>query len=83
VHVRPRASRDELVGVRDGVLVARVSAPPLEGRANAALCRLIARAAGVAPSRVSVVRGERSREKLVRVSGIGQAALEDALRRER
>jgi uncharacterized protein YggU (UPF0235/DUF167 family) len=80
VHLRPRASRDELLGIRDGVLLARVSAPPLEGRANGALCRLVARAAGVAPTRVSVIRGERSREKLLRVEGVDQAALEDSLR---
>jgi uncharacterized protein YggU (UPF0235/DUF167 family) len=58
-----------------------VSAPPLDGRANGALCRLVARAAGVAPTRVTVIRGERSREKLLSVEGIDQTALEDALRR--
>ena len=83
VHVRPRASRDELLGMRDGVLLARVCAPPVDGRANAALCRMIARAAGVAPSRVAVIRGERSREKLVSVQGVAREALEDALREAR
>jgi uncharacterized protein (TIGR00251 family) len=83
VHVRPRASRDELLGMRDGVLVARVSAPPVEGRANDALCKLIARAAGVARSRVTVVRGERSREKVVSVQGLAPEALEAALRGQR
>src|SRR5207253_983632 len=53
----------------------RVSAPPLEGRANAAVVDLIARAAGVARSAVSVVAGERSRDKLVRVAGVSAAAL--------
>ena len=80
VHLRPRASRDELLGMREGVLVARVSAPPLEGRANDSLCRLIARAAGIAPSRVRVIRGERSREKVVSVEGVAREALEEALR---
>lgn len=79
VRLQPRASRDELVGVRDGVLVARVSAPPVDGRANAALCKLIARAAGVAPSRVSVVRGLTARDKVVRVEGIDETALRAAL----
>lgn len=79
VRLQPRASRDELLDVRDGVLRARVSAPPVDGRANVALCALIARKAGVAGSRVSIVRGERSREKLVRVRGVEQAALDAAL----
>lgn len=79
VRLQPRASRDELLGLRDGVLLARVVAPPLEGRANLALRRLIARRVAVAPSRVAVVRGERSREKLVRVEGIERAVLLAAL----
>jgi uncharacterized protein YggU (UPF0235/DUF167 family) len=79
VRLQPRASRDELLGLRDGVLGARVCAAPVDGAANAALCRLIARHAGVAPSRVEVIRGERSRLKLVRVVGLGECELADAL----
>jgi hypothetical protein len=65
--------------MRDGVLQARVTAPPVDGKANRALCRLIAKRVGVAPSKVSVVRGEKSRDKLVRVGGIDAATLEKAL----
>lgn len=79
VRLAPRAARDELAGLRDGVLHVRVTAPPVDGRANRALCRLIARRAGVAPSRVEVVRGARGREKLVRVDGIELDALLEAL----
>jgi uncharacterized protein (TIGR00251 family) len=79
VRLQPRASRDEIVGLRDGVLVVRVTAPPVDGRANGALCKLIARRAGVAASRVSVVRGERSRDKLVQVEGVEAEALAAAL----
>lgn len=75
VRLRPRGQRDEILGLEEGVLLARVSAPPVDGKANKALCRLIAKRAGVAPSRVHVVRGEKSREKLIAVDGIGQAAL--------
>ena len=80
VRLRPRGHRDELIGIEAGVLQARVTAPPVDGKANKALCRLIAKRAGVAPSRVSVVRGEKSREKLVAVEGIEPAALLEALR---
>jgi uncharacterized protein (TIGR00251 family) len=62
-----------------GVLRARVSAPPVDGKANKALCRLIAKRVGVPPSRVSVVRGEKSRDKVVRVEGVDAVALEKAL----
>ena len=81
VRLRPRGHRDELIGMRDGVLQARVTAPPVDGRANRALCRLIAKQLGVAPSRVSVVRGERSRVKLVRVEGVDSAAVHGSLGR--
>ncbi len=66
--------------MRDGVLQAKVTAAPVEGKANKALCRLIAKRLGVAPSRVRVVRGEKSREKVVRVEGIEPAALREALK---
>lgn len=79
VRLRARANEDRLAGLRDGVLQARVTAPPIDGKANRALCRLIAKRVGVAPSRVSVVHGERSRDKLVRVEGIDVAALQGAL----
>lgn len=79
VRLRPRGSRNELLGLRDGVLQAKVTAPPVEGRANEALCKLIAKRVGVAPSRVSVVRGEKSRDKVVRVEGVDEAALRTAL----
>ena len=78
VRAQPGARRDEIVGLRDGVLVARVSAPALEGRANLALCRLIARGLGIRRSQVSILRGERARDKLVRVEGIGRADINDA-----
>ena len=64
--------------MRDGVLQAKVTAPPVDGKANKALCKLIAKRVGVAPSRVGVVRGEKSREKVVRVSGITQAEFDSA-----
>ncbi len=79
VRLQPRAHRDELVAIREGVLIARVSAPALEGRANLALRRLLAGRLGVAPSRVTIVRGERSREKLIEVGGVDQVELQRRL----
>jgi uncharacterized protein (TIGR00251 family) len=79
VRLQPRAKRDEVVGERDGVIVIRVTAPPVEGKANDALCRLIAKRAGVAPSRVRIVRGHAAREKVIRVEGVERDALRGAL----
>lgn len=79
IRLQPRARRDEVVGERAGVIVIRVSAPPVDGKANAALCALIARAVDVAPSRVSVVRGQASRDKVVRVEGVAEPQVRAAL----
>jgi uncharacterized protein YggU (UPF0235/DUF167 family) len=68
-----------VVGERAGAVVIRVTAPPVDGRANDALCRLVAAAAGVAPSRVTIVRGHAARDKVVRVEGVDGAALRAAL----
>ena len=60
-------------------MVIRVTAPPVDGRANAALCSLVAELAGVPRSCVQVVRGAKARDKVVRVEGIGPAELRRAL----
>lgn len=79
VRLQPRARSNEIVGERDGVLVVRVTAPPVDGRANEALCRLIAKRARVGVRRVSILRGAGAREKVVRVEGIDPDELRRAL----
>jgi uncharacterized protein (TIGR00251 family) len=79
IRLQPRARRDEVVGARAGAIVIRVTAPPVDGRANAALCAFIAKRLRIPPSRVSVVRGQTSRDKVVRVEGVAQDELRAAL----
>jgi uncharacterized protein len=67
LRVQPRASRDEL-RLEGARLRARITAPPVDGAANAHLLRFLADAFGVAPSRVALVRGTTSREKVLRIS---------------
>jgi uncharacterized protein (TIGR00251 family) len=71
VRVSPRASREALAGERDGALVVRVTAPPVEGAANSALTRLIARVLKVPASAVDVRQGAGGRDKVLHVDGIG------------
>ena len=61
VRVIPRASRTMLAGVRDGRLLVRLNAPPLDGAANEALIRLLAKQLGVARRGVRIVGGHRAR----------------------
>ncbi len=70
VKVQPKASRDQVVGYRDGVLQLRVTAPPDKGRANAAVVALLADALGVAKSRVRIVSGQSSRDKVLTVESL-------------
>lgn len=79
IHLQPGARKDELLGFRDAVLWARVTAPPDKGQANRALLKLLARALGVAPSDVQLIRGLASRQKVVAIRGLSQEELQSRL----
>jgi uncharacterized protein (TIGR00251 family) len=70
VRVVPRAGRSGVAGTRGDALLVRLNAPPVDGAANAELVEVIATSLGVSKRAVSVVAGERSRRKRVRVEGI-------------
>jgi uncharacterized protein len=79
VKVVPRASTDEIVGWRAGMLKVRVTAPPQDGRANAATTALLAAALGLRKSAVSIVAGHGSAQKRVAVVGLDRAEIERRL----
>jgi uncharacterized protein (TIGR00251 family) len=70
VRVQPRASRNEVVGWREGVLAIRLTAPPVEGAANRACRDLLAEALGVRRADVEMISGDKSREKRFRIEGL-------------
>jgi uncharacterized protein (TIGR00251 family) len=70
VRVAPRASRNRIVGVQDGALKVALTAPPVDGAANEALKKLLAKALGVSKSNVEIVRGDRARIKVLCVHGV-------------
>ena len=72
MRVTPRTARDEIVAQSGGDLLIRVTAPPDGGRANDAVCKLIAKSIGVPKSAVEVVRGHTARHKAIDISGISQ-----------
>ena len=83
VRLMPRARADTIegwvAGEADAVLRVRVSAPPLQGRANAALVRLLGRALGAPVRDVVIVQGEKSRDKLVEVRGLRAEVVRERL----
>jgi uncharacterized protein (TIGR00251 family) len=79
IHLQPRASRDGIDGLHGDSVKVRVTAPPLGGKANTALTRLIAEKLGISISQIEIIAGKRSREKLLRISGISRKEVEKAL----
>ncbi len=79
VKVVPRASRDEVAGWSDGVLRLRVSAPPRDGRANAAVVALLATLLGVRKSAVAIWSGQGSAHKRVAIEGLTRDEIERRL----
>lgn len=73
VQVKPRSSRSRLEGVREGALVVALTAPPVEGAANAELTKLLARALGVPRGAITIAAGATGRRKLVDVAGLDPA----------
>jgi len=70
IHVIPNAARTQAEGVHDGALRVRLHAPPVDGKANLALMAWLATSLGVAKNKVSLVRGQTSKRKQLRVSAL-------------
>jgi len=70
VRVIPRASKSGIAGTRDGALLIRLNAPPVEGAANSELIQVISDALGVPKRSIAIVSGQRSRLKRIRVEGV-------------
>lgn len=71
VHVNPRASKDEIVGfIQGNVLKVRLTAPPVDGRANQGLVNLLAGHFRIPKSRITIRRGLAARQKVVDISGV-------------
>ena len=79
VHVVPRASRNAIAGVHGEALKDQLTAPPVEGRANAALQAFLAQTLDVRPNQVEIVSGHSGRRKIVRVAGLTVEGIEERL----
>ena len=80
ILVQPRASRAKLGPVHDGRLKVAVTAPPVDGEANAAVIELLAKQLGVARGAIEIAAGQTGRRKTVRVRGVARAVIEELAR---
>ncbi len=80
VRVQPRASREHVVGVHDGALKIALTAPPVDGAANEALTRYLAKKLGIARRDVEIVQGATGRLKVVALRGTTREAVESLTR---
>ncbi|SUZ73477.1 uncharacterized protein METZ01_LOCUS26331 [marine metagenome] len=70
VRVQPKSSRNRVDGFQDGALRVRVTAAPTEGQANAAVIAILAKTLGVSKSRLEIIRGHSSRDKVISVDAL-------------
>ncbi|MEQ1758691.1 MAG: DUF167 domain-containing protein [Vicinamibacterales bacterium] len=75
IRVIPRASGSAVAGVRDDALLVRLTAPPVDGAANDALIKLLARTCDVPSRAITVLAGERGRRKTVQITGMTAEAV--------
>jgi uncharacterized protein len=82
IKVTPRSSRCEIAGVQDGVLKLKITAPPVEGKANEECIRYLSDAIGVKRNQVTIIGGHKSRIKTIAVKDMVVGELEEFLKKE-
>ena len=70
VRVLPRTSKNQIVGMDGGIFKVKLTAPPVEGKANKALVQFLAKKLGLPKRDIEIVSGEHSREKSIRINGL-------------
>ena len=75
VRAVPNASKNEVAGLRGDALKIRIQTPPADGRANKELIRFLSKSLGLPKSAITILRGEKSRDKLVGIAGISPSEL--------
>jgi uncharacterized protein (TIGR00251 family) len=73
VRVQPNASRNEVVAITGDILKIKIAAPPVEGKANRRLIEFLSERLNVSKSRLSVLKGENGRNKVIAIEGLDRA----------
>jgi len=71
-QIQPGSSKDQIIGIHNGRLKIKISAPPVDGKANQNLIEFISKALGVSKSKIEILKGRTSKLKTLKISGIDQ-----------
>ena len=77
--IQPRASRNQILGIHNHCLKIKLTSPPVDGAANQACIKFLAKTFGISPSRLSIVKGETSRNKTIQLEGMNPKAFMNTL----
>jgi uncharacterized protein (TIGR00251 family) len=83
VQVQPNASQNRMARFEDGVLYVKIAAPPVKGKANQELIRFLSDFLGVSKASLTILKGERSKRKVVAIEGLSREQVERRLKAER
>jgi hypothetical protein len=79
IRVQPKSSKNEILGIVGEEMKIKLTAPPVEGEANKECIKFLARELGISKSSIRIIGGERSRNKVLRITGITKKEIEDRL----
>ena len=79
LKVIPNAARSEITGYKDGILLVKIAAAPIKGKANRELVALLSRMLGVSKSAITIIKGQMSRNKVVSVEGLNRKEITERL----
>jgi uncharacterized protein (TIGR00251 family) len=79
VRIQPRASKDEIVGEYNGALKIKLTAPPVEGEANKRCIEFLSKRFKIAKSCLEIIKGEKSKDKMIKIIGLGKADVVEIL----
>lgn len=80
VKLVPKSSIDEITGVYGDALKIKIKAPPVEGKANKACCNYLAKIIGIPPKNISVIKGHKSKEKLICIENINSKIIKEKIK---
>ena len=72
VQIQPRSSKDQIIGIHDGKLKIKITAPPVDGKANESLIEFLAKTFKISKSNIEILKGHTSKLKTIKLLGVNE-----------